>query len=151
MWSWCHYCRFGWFLWSDEQESSLLTRSKLLYLLGVSDYTMSVSYQEMVFFHILTTVRGMQILAYCVLLIQCFPMWVIRRIFDYTCVPHWEDNSMGGPPLFDAGIWNQRECCERQSFCPNWESNQRASPCKLSFHPIKKWWIINPVWYRVGV
>jgi len=30
---------------------------------------------------------------------------------------------MGGLPLFNVGIRNQRGCHERHSFCPSWESN----------------------------
>jgi len=35
-----------------------------------------------------------------------------------------EQVTMGGLSLFDVGIRNGRECCERQSLCPTWELNQ---------------------------
>jgi len=35
-----------------------------------------------------------------------------------TRMPHREDNSMGGLPLFNAGIQNQRGCRKRQRIEP---------------------------------
>jgi len=39
-----------------------------------------------------------------------------------TRVPHRESYSLGAP-LFKVGIRNRQGSCERQSFCPNRESN----------------------------
>jgi len=39
----------------------------------------------------------------------------IRILFARTWVPHREDNSLGGVPLFNFVIRNLRECCDRPS------------------------------------
>jgi len=54
-------------------------------------------------------------------LTQCFPGWVIRRLSVYTCVPHSEGNSIGGPLLLNTGIRNR----------------QYASHYRLSFYPVQ--------------
>jgi len=55
-------------------------------------------------------------------LTQRFPGCVIMRLI--ACSMEKETLWEGRPPLFKFGIRNRRGCCQKQSFCPNWESNQ---------------------------
>jgi len=46
------------------------------------------------------------------ILAQHFLRCIIRTLSACILVTHREGNSMGGSPLFNAGIQNQRGCCE---------------------------------------
>jgi len=55
---------------------------------------------------------------------------------NYTHVPHRKGNTIGGSSLFKMAIWNQWECCERQSLC--WTAIQHVNSiqigCRVAEH-----------------
>jgi len=71
-----------------------------------------------------------------------FPGYNIKRLSVHTHMAHREGYSMGGPPLFNVGIWNHWGFCERQTFCPNKELNtglpgSRPICYSPSYHKLK--------------
>ena len=72
------------------------------------------------------------------LLIQRFSGRIIRRF------THSEGNSMVGPLFLNGRIRNRWGCCERQTFCPNWESDQEPRgpicyPLSYRFTLVRVW------------
>jgi len=99
----------------------------------------SLSYLPSSYLHGRTTVKNGAEIG---LLTQCFSRCIIRILSGCTRVPYREGNFMSGLPLFNVGIRNRIGCHERQSFCPNWESNPGLGlqspvhfPLLSHFHP----------------
>jgi len=96
------------------------------------------------YLHDKTTVRGGVEIGPTECLSQPFPRWVIRRLSVCARVPHREGNSMGGLPLFSAGVQNRRGCCERQTQLKIEPGTPGPRPCMLStnpsLHAMKQYW-----------
>ena len=65
---------------------------------------------------------------------QCQESEVVQKLaywfvsFSISRVPHWEGNSMAGPPSFTVRIRNRTRCCDRQDFArtENWTRGPRS-------------------------